>query len=149
MTIWKKEFSLVMIFVLLALSIPWAEAGADYRLKTVTPSLQNALNHRKMRSHKLQALKAQGVIGENNLGFIQVLKSGSWFARTFKSSDQAKILVERENHDRKLIYNAIVQQNHLQPNQIAEVEKEFAKVRRDRAKQNDLIQDSKGKWIRK
>ena len=149
MTIRKRNFSLTMIFVLLAFVIPLTEAATDYRLKTVTPSVRQALNHRKIRSHKLQALKAQGMIGENKLGFVQVLKSKSWFARVFKSSDKAKILVQRENRDRKIIYNAIVQQNQLKPDQIAEVKKEFAKIRRDRAKQGDLIQDSRGKWIRK
>ena len=149
MIIQKKRFPLGIIFILLALSIPLAEAAADYKLKTVNPSVQKALHHRKMRAHQLQTLKAQGVIGENNLGFVQVLESRSWFARTFKSSDRTKILARRENRDRKVIYNAIVQQNHLKLNQIAEVKKEFAKVRRDRAKQGDLIQDSKGKWIRK
>ena len=138
-----------MIFILLALSIPLAEAAADYRLKKVTPSVQKALHHRKMRSHKLQVLKAQGVIGENNLGFVRVLKSRSWFSRMFKHSDNPKTLAQRENQDRKLIYNTIVQQNHLQANKLAEIEKEFASVRRDRARQGDWIQAPEGKWIRK
>ena len=149
MIIQKKKFLLGTIFILLALSIPLAEGAVDYRLKTVTPSVQRALHHRKMRSHKLQALKAKGVIGENNLGYVQVFKPSSWFARTFKSSRQTKILARGENRDRKVIYNAIIQQNHLKLNQIAEVKREFAKIRRDRAKHGDLIQDSKGKWIRK
>ena len=149
MIIQKNFFSWGMIFILLTLSIPLAEGAVDYRLKTVTPSVQRALHHRKIRSHKLQALKAKGVIGENNLGYVQIFKPRSWFARTFKSSNQTKILARGENRDRKVIYNAIVQQNHLKLNQIAEVKKEFAKVRRDRAKHGDLIQDSKGRWIRK
>ena len=149
MIIQKRKFSLGIVLILLALSIPFAEAAVDYRLKTVTPAIQRALHQRKIRVHKLQALKAKGVIGENNLGYVQIFKSRSWFARIFKSSKQTKILAQGENRDRKVIYNAIVQQNHLRLNQIVEVKREFAKIRRDRAKHGDLIQDSKGKWIRK
>ena len=149
MIIQKRNFLWGIIFILWALSIPFAEAAVDYQLKTVTPSVQRALQHRKVRAHKLQALRAKGVIGENNLGFVQVFKSRSWFSRTFKSSNPAKFLAREENKDRKVIYKAIFQQNHLKLSQIAEVKREFAKVRRDRAKPGDLIQDSKGKWIRK
>ena len=149
MIIQKRKFSLGIIFILLALNISLAEAAIDYRLKTITPAIQKALNHRKMRSHKLQALKAKGVIGENSLGFVRVLKSRSWFARIFKPSNKAKILVKKENQDRKLIYNTIVQQNHLKPDQIVQVEKEFSKVRRDRAKPGDFIQQPSGKWVQK
>ena len=137
----NKSFFRAVIFSLLVLgSLSCREAG-DYRLKSITPSVQKALNNRKARSHELQARKAKAAVGENNQGFVQVLKP----AGQAKDKD----LVKAENQDRKLVYKAIVQQNHLKPNQIAEVEKQFSKVRRNRAKPGDFIQQPSGKWVRK
>lgn len=136
----KRFFSWTVIFVFLALgSLSCREH--PYRLQKTNPAVQKALNNRKVRSHELQALKAKGLVGENNKGFIGVLKPSL--------QPKEKSLVEAENHDRKFIYDTVVKQNHLRPEGLAKVEKEFAKTRRDRAKKKDWIQDPSGKWARK
>ncbi len=140
MRVRNKIFSWAVIFMFLAIgSMSCRES--DYRLQKVTPSVQKVLNSRKARAHELQTLKAKGLVGENDKGFIQALKSSLQI--------KEKSLVEAENHDRKFIYDTVVAQNHLGSEGLAKVEKEFAKTRRERAKKGDLIQDSDGQWVRK
>ncbi len=139
MMIRKKISYWPVIFVLLALGSMSCREH-EHQLKK-TPDVQNVLNHRKARVRELQALKAKGLIGENNKGFITILKPSI--------QSKEKKLVEAENHDRKLIYNTVVAQNHLGSEGLAKVEKEFAKTHRDRTKQGNLIQDSSGKWAQK
>ena len=137
----KKSFPLAVIFLFLVLgNVSCREAGG-YRLKKMTPSVQQALNNRKARSHELQARKAKSAVGENNQGFVRVLKP----AGQAKDKD----LVAAENRDRNLIYNIIAKQNHLGPKGLSEVERAFAKVRENRARHGDWIQNPQGKWIRK
>ncbi len=139
MMIRKRFFSWPVIFLLLALGSMSCREHT-YQLKK-TPDVQKVLNHRKARVHELQALKAKGLIGENNKGFITILKPSL--------QPKEKALVDAENHDRKFIYNTVVAQNHLGSEGLEKVEKEFAKTHRDRTKQGDLIQDASGKWTRK
>ena len=138
MEIPKKSFSWAVILVCLALgSMSCREHG--YRLQK-TPAVQKVLNNRKSRVHELQAVKAKGLIGENNKGFIEILKS---------IQPKEKSLVEAENHDRKFIYDTVVTQNHLGTKRLAKVEEDFAKTHRARAKKMDLIQTASGAWVQK
>ena len=139
MMIRKRFFSWPIILLLLALGSMSCREHA-YQLKK-TPDVQNVLNHRKARVHELQVLKAKGLVGENNKGFITILKPSL--------APKEKTMVDAENHDRKFIYNTVVAQNHLGSEGLGKVEKEFAKTHRDRTKQGNLIQDLSGKWAQK
>ena len=139
MKIPRKSFLWAVILAFLALgSTSCREQG--YRLQR-TPAVQKVLNNRKSRSHELQALKTKGLIGENNKGFIEVLKPSL--------QSKGKSLVEAENHDRKFIYDTVVTQNHLGTKGLARVEEDFAKTHRDRAKKMDFIQTASGEWVQK
>ena len=107
-----------------------------------TPAVQKVLNNRKARVHELQALKAKGLIGENNKGFVTILKPSSIQAKE-------KSLVEAENHSRKFIYKTVVTQNNLGDKGLAKVEEDFAKTHSARAMKGDFIQTPSGKWIQK
>ncbi len=136
----QKKFSVwAVVFALLALGSMSCREHACVLKKT--PAVQKILNQRKARVPELQALKAKGLIGENNNGFITILKPAL--------SPAEKALVEAENRSRKFIYNTVVAQNHLEPDGLVKVEKQFAKTRHALAKKGDLIQGSSGKWVRK
>ncbi len=105
-----------------------------------TSEVQKVLNSRKSRVHELQALKAKGLIGENDKGFIEILKP---------LQPKEKSLIEAENHDRKFIYNTAVAQNHLGSKGLEKVEEDFAKTHRARARKGDLIQNPDGQWVQK
>ena len=137
----NKISSWAVLFLFLALtSLSCREQ--EYRLQTKTPAVQKVLNHRKARTPEIQAIKAKGLIGENNRGFLTILKPAEIQAKE-------KSLVEAENRGRKFIYNTVVAQNHLKPEDLIRVEHEFAKTRIERAKKEDLIQNASGQWTRK
>ena len=113
-------------------------AEGKYELKEMTPEVKTALENRKERFEKLRVFKRDGVVGENNRGYVEVLNSDS----------DARSLAERENQDRKIIYQAIEEQNHLS-NAMETIGKVFAQVQRDKAAPGEKIQAEDGSWVTK
>lgn len=135
-----KRFAVWVSFLLL---LPFMDVppclAVHYEIKTKTPEIHQAFQGRKARRAQLRPLKQSGVIGENSRGYLANLKK----------DPAAEVLVQAENHDRGIIYRALVSQNALGPNGMQEVETAFAEVRRGRAKPGDMIQDSSGAWSKK
>jgi len=116
-----------------------AVSGAQYDLKEMTPAIQQAISQRQQRYDALQSLKASGEVGESNRGYISVLKS----------SANAESLTASENADRKIIYQAISDQNQLGSSGLGIIETVFSEVLREKAKSGDFIQSPSGQWLRK
>ena len=114
--------------------------AAQYDIKEMTPAIQQALQNRQSRYDQLQQLKSQGIIGENNQGYVEVMK------RAALDSDS---MASAENQDRGVIYNAIVQQNNLPPAGIRQVQTAFADVQREKARSGDFVQMPSGDWQQK
>lgn len=127
---------LVMIFAVICAAAATAPAQAKYDIKEMTPAVKSALDGRKARFADLKALKTQGVVGENNRGYVQ----------TLGGDKSAKALVAAENKDRKQVYEAIVEQNNLGSGALATVEAVFARVQRDKAEPGEKVQDASGRW---
>ena len=111
--------------------------GQGYDIKTLTPDVKVALDARKARFSELKALKAKGLVGENNRGYVEVLGGGA----------DAKALVNAENANRKAVYLAIVEQNELADGALATVEGVFAGVQRAKAVAGEKVQDPSGNWL--
>jgi uncharacterized protein len=88
------------------------------------------------RLPQIIALKAAGIIGENNRGFLAFVGA----------KKKGAALVDAENRDRELVYKAIARQQgttaavvgHRRALQIAE-----------KARPGEWLQDASGKWYRK
>ena len=115
-----------------------AMAQAKYSIKEMTPVVESALNSRRDRFEQLKALKANGTIGENNKGYVEVVAGDA----------TAADVVAAENKDRKVIYQTIADQNGLN-DELSTIEKVFADVQRDKASSGDKIQSEDGSWITK
>ena len=110
-------------------------AQAKYNIKEMTPQVQAALDNRRDRFEKLKELKTNGIIGENNRGYVEVL-----------INDQGgEALAEEENKDRKVIYETIAEQNGLK-DALSTIEFVFAQVQRDKAEAGQKIQNEDGSW---
>ena len=127
----------VLVLGILCCAQP-AAAAQSYNIKEMTPQVQSALDGRRDRYEELSALKAKGVIGENNRGYVQALKS----------EGNVDALVKGENSDRKAIYQAIAEQNNLS-GEIETIDKVFASVQRDKAGSGEMIQTEDGRWVSK
>ena len=101
------------------------------------PALSSDIKARmKARLPAIKALKASGVIGENNNGYLQFLSG--------KTADSS--VVEAENQDRRKVYEFIARQ---QKTTIAVVAKQRARTIRNNASAGEWIQTEDGKWRQK
>jgi hypothetical protein len=129
----KKQ---LLIFALVCAAAATAPAQSKYDIKEMTPAVKASLDGRKGRFAELKEMKAKGLVGETNRGYIQKLSGG-------KNVDA---VVAAENKDRKQVYEAIVQQNNLGPAALATVETVFAGVQRNKAEPGEKVQDASGSW---
>jgi uncharacterized protein YdbL (DUF1318 family) len=90
----------------------------------------------KERLPVITALKADGVVGENNKGYLEVIGTNKGKAG----------VITAENSDRKKVYTAIAKQ---QGTSVDLVGKRRAKQIAKKAKLGQWIQDQSGKWYRK
>jgi len=112
--------------------------AGDYDLKEITPDVKVALEGRRARFDDIAGLKKDGVIGENNKGYVDVLASGA----------SAEAIAGAENEDRKVIYTAIAEQNGL-TGAFRVIEDVFAQVKREKANAGEMIQLPNGDWVKK
>ena len=115
-----------------------AFADAKYSIKIMTPEVKSALDGRRSRYDQLREYKTSGALGENNQGYVAVLKS----------EGSADSVAAQENQDRKVIYQTIAEQNGLD-NAIGTIERVFAQVQRDKADSGDKIELEDGTWSTK
>ena len=135
-----KRFYAALLVASLALCIAIPSGIAkDYNFKKMTPQIDQALKNRQARYSQLQSLKKEGVIGENNKGYVTDLKS----------SASASAMTAAENGDRRIIYEALAEQNALGSTGLLEVQKAFAEVQQEKAAAGDMVQSPSGDWQQK
>ena len=133
-----KKLWISVIAGLLILTCQNVYSEKKYSIKEMTPEVQTALENRRDRYEKLAELKAKGIIGENNQGYVIVLVENK----------EAQDIADAENKDRKIIYNTIAQQNGLM-DALQTIEKVFAQEQAERANPGEKIQKEDGSWIAK
>ncbi len=101
-------------------------------------SAQQIKVNMKNRAPALDKLKAQGIIGEGNTGYLVVLQKTA-------SADDVK-LVNAENADRKLVYKAIAKKEGTTPELVGS---RRALQIHEKAKAGTMIQSEKGDWSKK
>ena len=84
----------------------------------------------------IKALKDQGIVGENNLGFLEFIGN---------RKEKADV-VAAENVDRKSVYEAIAKN---QGTTVEVVGQHRAIQLADKAQSGDWLQDANGKWYQK
>ena len=84
----------------------------------------------------IQALKSKGIIGENNLGYLQFVSSGK----------EQEGVVNSENADRKAVYTAIANQQGASADLVG---KRRTIQIAESAGAGEWLQDNTGKWYQK
>jgi uncharacterized protein YdbL (DUF1318 family) len=90
----------------------------------------------KARLPVIKALKTQGIVGENNQGYVEILGG----------KKEKEEVVNAENADRRTVYKAIAKQ---QGTTIEVVGKRRALQIAEKATPGEWIQDKSGQWIKK
>lgn len=124
---------------LVFLSAASLSLAANYDFKDITPEIEKALKSRQSRYYQLQKLKQEGVIGENNKGYVTDLKNNA----------TATSMADAENRDRRVLYENLAEQNHLGGTGLLEIQKAFAEVQAEKAGAGDMVQSADGHWKKK
>ena len=90
----------------------------------------------KDRLPEIAELKAQGIVGENMLGYLE-------FVTDKKVKED---VVTAENKDRKIVYEAIAKQQETSAELVG---KRRALQISEKADPGDWVQDASGKWMQK
>ncbi len=90
----------------------------------------------KLRLPAIAALKTQGIIGENNQGYL------GFVAEARAQED----VVTAENKDRKMVYTYFAKQQNTT---LAVVEEIQAQRKAEKAKSGEFFQKSDGVWVKK
>jgi uncharacterized protein YdbL (DUF1318 family) len=108
-------------------------------LKATSPRVTELAMKLRERHPQLEALKAQGCIGEDNRGYVEPRPSPA--LRNPNAKNEAQKLVAAENADRKDLYLEIVALNKDNPDvTLTVVERIYAQRRLDRAKSGEIFQ---------
>ena len=129
--------SAIIALSVIAMVVPSVFAGS-YDLKEITPAVKQALENRQARYSQLQSLKQKGAVGEDNKGFVADLGR----------DPQAAAMVNSENRDRRIIYQALVDQNKLGSAGMTE-SKSFCRGSERQGFQRRVHQTPAGEWSRK
>jgi uncharacterized protein YdbL (DUF1318 family) len=97
---------------------------------------QDLKSRMSARRPAINTLKASGIAGENNQGYLTMLK---------KQNDK-KALIESENNDRRKVYQIIAKQ---QGTTAEHVGKRRALQIAKKAKPGTMLQNANGKWYKK
>ena len=135
----KRFYTVLLSASLMLFSLTPMGMSADYNFKKITPEIDQALKNRQARYSQLQNLKKEGLLGENNKGYVTDLKSNA----------SASSLAEAENRDRRIVYEALAEQNALGRTGLLEVQKAFAEVQQEKAASGDMVQSPSGNWEKK
>jgi len=119
-----KQIALAMLFIVAAVTLAGTGWSEDMKARM------------RERLPILVDLKARGVVGENNQGFLELLKG-----QTEKQN-----VVAAENQDRKTIYAQIAQQTDTN---IQVVGQRRAIQIAEKAAPGEWLQDGSGKWRQK
>ena len=81
-------------------------------------------------------MKARGIVGENNLGFLE-----------FIGDQKEKVeVVQAENRDRKTVYDAIAKKQGTTADVVG---RHRAAQTAEKARAGQMLQDANGKWYKK
>ncbi len=117
------------------------QKSAPTKAKEEQSSLEIAAN-RRQRSGEIQALKNNGIVGEDRDGYLDLKKPPT----DAKYLQYANGIISAENADRAFLYlsNAQAQNKPLEM-----IESDYAQLWRDRACPGEWIQKENGKWTQK
>jgi uncharacterized protein YdbL (DUF1318 family) len=117
----RLSVALIVLFVFASVATAFAE-GVKARMQARLPAIV--------------ALKAEGIIGEDNKGFL-----------AFVGSARKKVdIVTGENEDRRKVYAAIARQQGTTVETVGELR---ARQIAEKASPGEWLQNEKGAWIQK
>lgn len=121
-------------FLILGIDEAYAQEETGYPAK-----VKEAIENRKLRRDDLVSWESKGAIGENVLGMVEVRNASL-------GGQEVASLVEKENNDRRIIYQHISEKNGAAFDETAKI---FGKRIQADAPSGTPIESSPGQWTSK
>ena len=110
------------------------------------PAIRKIIESRSKRLVKLNELKAQGIIGENNQALVEVRSLDSLALRDRAAAQR---LVREENEDRERLFKEIAAAKNVDLGQLERIRQTYAETLREDARPGEWIQRPDDEWVQK
>ncbi len=131
----RKIGYLLKLFVVVSLAWPLLAVAQAVDLGQVQSSMRERLP-------RINELKQEGIVGENNQGYLAIRKEVPEEERV----EQIAALVKAENQDRKTVYTAIGRRQNASPDLVGQ---RRARQIAESAIAGVWVQQADGEWVRK
>ena len=111
------------------------------------PAIRKIIDSRAERLDAINALKAEGVIGESNQALLVVRNLDA--IQGLKARADAQKLIKDENADREQLFKEIAAAKNVDLAQLPQIRATYAETLREYAHPGDLIQLPDGSWTQK
>ena len=130
-------------------SVRSASPGKTQTMSEEKKKVLTAIQNRKFNKDDINEFKRDGVIGENNAGFLEI-RDQEKINKDSEYKKRVEQIMADENSDRQVIMSRTIQVNE----QVAKageeaVAKVFANMFQDESEPNTLIQLKDGSWVKK
>lgn len=130
-------------------SVRSATPGQQSKLPAAKKKVFEAVQGRKFNKDDIDDFKKEELVGENNLGLLEILNSQKIESDPELKARVSKI-VENENSYRTIIMDRIMLLNDAAAQAgDANISRIFAKINQDSSAPGTWIQNDDGKWIKK
>lgn len=107
-------------------------------IKDSSPRVTQIAQSMKERFPQVESIKATGAVGENNRGFLELVKPE--LIEDAEKRNEVQRVIAAENQDRKALYQEIARLNRDQNLNVSTVERIYAQKRLERAESGELFQ---------
>ncbi len=107
-------------------------------IKESSPRVQQIANSMKSRFSEVEAAKQTGAVGENNRGFLEMIKPDA--IADAEQRNNAQKVIAADNEDRKALYQEVARLNSDQNLTVGTIERVYAQKRLERAKSGEAFQ---------
>lgn len=111
------------------------------------PAIREIIDERARRVGAINGYKSRGVIGENNVGLLEIRQLDA--LSDLRERADAQKLVREENADRERLFKEIAAAKNVDLSQLPKIRQTYAGTLRDHARPGDWIQLADGSWRQK
>jgi len=115
--------------------------------EVTNPAIRKIIDLRAARLSEINRYKADGVIGENNQGLLEVRDLDA--VSDLRARAEVQKLVRAENADRQQLYREIAAVKNIDLSQLPKIQATYAETLRANARTGDWIQTPDGDWKQK
>jgi uncharacterized protein YdbL (DUF1318 family) len=137
----KQSLRIVLASVVTVLGLallPSAFIAHAQDINQSSPRVRQLADSMKARFAAVQSIKGTGAVGENNRGFLELIKPDA--IDDPEERNKVQTVIAEENADRKSLYQEIARINRDQNLSIGTVESIYAVERIERARSGDWVQ---------